>query len=440
MLKLALVATLFVASALIWAGFVPDRKSSDQFPSEVASKWFEALYDVIKAERTQPPPASRIYGITAVALYESVVAGMEQNRSLAGQLNGLGPMPEPKKNKALHWPTVANTTLANTIRGLYPALSQSSLDVVNHLEQSFASRYQAEVPKHQYKHSVAYGQAVSTVILEWAATDGFSIQGNCQYDPPLVPGAWEPTPPAVTANPVLPCWGQIRPMVLSSGEECPPPDHPTFSTDTVSEFYTAAQEVYQVGRGLTDEQKAIADYWSDGPGTTGTPPGHWIAIVSQIARGDNLSLAEAAEAYARVGIAIHDAFIGCWNTKYTYDLQRPVTFINDNIDDSWVSYIVTPNFPTYTSGHSTQSGAAASVLTDLFGTKSFTDTTHTDHGLLPPQEPRRFNSFGEAADEAAVSRLYAGIHFSFDNKAGLAVGQCIGQTIIDRVRFRDQSH
>src|SRR5262249_35833609 len=153
-------------------------------------------------------------------------------------------------------------------------------------------------------------------------------------------GAWEPTPPLFNPNPLQPCWGMLRPMVLTSGEECPPPGHPAFSTDPASDFYAAGREVYHVGLDLTDEQKTIADYWADGPGTTGTPPGHWIAIMSQLARNDALSLAAAAEAYVRVGMAVHDAFIACWNTKYSYNLQRPVTYINDTIDAGWLPYIV----------------------------------------------------------------------------------------------------
>jgi len=118
------------------------------------------------------------------------------------------------------------------------------------------------------------------------------------------------------------------------------------------------------------------------------------------------------------------------------NLQRPVTYINDRIDKRWTTYIVTPNFPSYPSGHSTQSGAAARVLTGMFGTKRFTDTTHADHGL-PALAPRRFDSFADAASEAAISRLYGGIHFSFDNDDGLASGQCIGEAIHDRVTFKD---
>ena len=186
-------------------------------------------------------------------------------------------------------------------------------------------------------------------------------------------------------------------MVLVSESECAPPGHPKFSKDSRSEFYAAAFEVYQTGLTLTKEQKTIAQYWADGVGTTGTSSGHWMAIVGQIARNDGLSLVAAAEAYAKLGIAVTDAFITIFHAKYFYNLVRPVTYIQDNIDDTWLPLLVTPPNPSYSSGHSTQSRVAAAVLTDLFGHKAFTDTTHTDHNLMPPQKPRTFSSFNEAA-------------------------------------------
>ncbi|MGH7266008.1 MAG: vanadium-dependent haloperoxidase [Candidatus Rokuibacteriota bacterium] len=158
--------------------------------------------------------------------------------------------------------------------------------------------------------------------------------------------------------------------------------------------------------------------------------------MSQLSRRLDLSLMAAAEAFARVGIAVHDGFIQCWFTKYAYDLQRPVTYIQEHIDSAWLPYITTPAFPSYHSGHSTQSGAAAAALTQMLGVVAFTDTTHVDHGLVPPQAPRAFDSLDEAAEEAAISRLYGGIHYGFDNEDGLASGRCIGALIAERLRFR----
>jgi hypothetical protein len=437
-------ATLTLAIALVlvaldsWAD--KSQKPADGYPSEVALVWFDTLYGVIKAEATAPPPASWIYGVSAVALYEAVVPGTLHHRSMVGQLNELAAVPQPKQHGKYHWPTVANAALARTIRGLFPSSKPENLEDIEALEQRFAAQFQAEVEPQDYLRSMAHGQAVAKAILAWAATDDSSTLNNCRYEANPLPGAWEPTPPGFNPAPPLPCWGQLRPMVPTSGAECAPPGPPEFSTDARSAFFAAALEVYQTGLTLTPDRQTIAQYWADGAGATGTPPGHWMAIVGQLARNEGLSLAAAAEAYARVGIAVHDAFIACWHAKYVANLQRPVTYIHATIGAGWSPYLVTPGFPSYTSGHSTQSGAAAAVLTDLFGVKAFTDTLHTDHDLVPMSEARWFRSFDEAAAEAAVSRLYGGIHFSFDNDDGLASGQCIGQAINERVRFTHHKH
>lgn len=435
-LQVSLAALLSMLGTWAWAGHNPPHPSTDDFPSDVALAWFETLYDVVKAEETAPPPASRIYGISAVALYEAVVAGTRTNRSLIGQLNGLSSLPQPHTNKQYHWPTVANAALFATIRGLYPTISKTSLRVIKTSRRAHALPARAVLSRPVYRRSVAHGRAVAAAILDWAAADGYASHTDCPYFPLTAPGAWKPTPPLFGPTPVQPCWGMIRPMVLISGEECAAPGHPAFSTERASDFYAAAQEVYDVSLALSDEQKLIADYWADGAGATGTPSGHWIAILSQLVDEEGLSLAAAAEAYARVGIAAHDAFITCWNTKYAYNLQRPVTYIKDHIDAGWLPYIATPGFPSYTSGHATVSGAAAYVLTELFGIQRFTDSTHADHGLTS-FKARTFDSFEEAAAEAAVSRLYGGIHYTFDNRDGLAAGRCIGQAIRDRLHFEN---
>jgi hypothetical protein len=173
---------------------------------------------------------------------------------------------------------------------------------------------------------------------------------------------------------------------------------------------------------LTDEQHAIARFWSDDPGATPTPPGHSISILTQVIRMLDASLGQAADAYARVGVAVADAIIACWRTKYQFNLIRPVTYVRRVIDPAWTPLLITPPFPEYTSGHSVQSGAAARVLTDLFGPVSFTDHTHDARG----QPARSFSSFTDAAREAAISRLYGGIHFHAAIERGLEQGDCIG--------------
>jgi len=436
--NIALGAFVVMAAAFANASHgAPLLNSSDRLPSEVAWGWFELLYDIVKAEQTPPPQASRIYGIASVALYESATPGSDKHRSLAGQLNGLTSLPRPERHRQLYWPAVANAAFAATVRGLYVNLSSASLNATYELEAQFTEKYRARISGPVLERSTNFGRQLAAGILAWAAGDLYSVHNNCPYVPATEgPSAWKPTPPAFNPNPLQPCWGLIRPMVLNSSDECRVERPPQYSVAEGSRFREAALEVYLSNLSLSPEQKTIADYWADAAGATGTPPGHWIAIVSQIARRDGLSLADAAEAFARVGLAVHDAFIACWREKYESNLLRPVTYINDHIDQVWRPYIVTPNFPSYTSGHSTQSAAAAHALTAMFGVRRLRDTTHADHGLIPAQQPRTFASFEAAAEEAAVSRLYGGIHYSFDNESGLVAGSCVGRALSERVRFR----
>jgi hypothetical protein len=331
-------------------------RAADDFPSDVASVWFDLLYDVVKTEQSSPPVAARIYGIAAVALYESIVLDSRTHKPLAGQLNGwplemasplatavsalLPPaLPGPPDvvradeppgtaegqaflSRLLDWPSVANSALARVVRGLFPSPSPGSLAAITAVEQAFAAEGRARVPRPVYTLSVLWGRVVAEAVLAWAATDGSATLTNCPYAPPVRPGLWEPTPPAF-APPLEPCWGQLRPLVLAASDECAPPPPPAYAEDPASAFYVLGLEVYTTSVNLTEEQRTIALYWADTSGTTGTPPGHWVAIVGQIARNDGLSLMAAAEGYVRVGLAVADAFISCWHVKYTYNLLRP---------------------------------------------------------------------------------------------------------------------
>ena len=211
---------------------------------------------------------------------------------------------------------------------------------------------------------------------------------------------------------------------MKNGKDCPVAPHPAFSEDKASAFYKEAEEVYLTVRDITPERVAIARFWSDDPMLTPTPPGHWISIVLQIMDRDALSVEKSAEALARTGIAVADGFIGCWRDKFVYDLVRPVTYIRKNIDPKWEPILITPPFPEFPSGHSTESGAAAEALTAVFGDNfAFDDATHKRDGI----KPRHFASFREAAEEAGISRLYGGIHFRAAIELGLEQGRCIGQ-------------
>ena len=198
---------------------------------------------------------------------------------------------------------------------------------------------------------------------------------------------------------------------------------PAYSEDKGSVFYTEALEVHDVVKAITPEQRAIARFWSDDPMLSPTPPGHWISIALSILDERKAPAADRADLLARLGVTLADAFIGCWNSKFEYDLLRPITYIKRVIDPKWEALLITPPFPEYPSGHSTQSGAAAAVLTAFFGDDvAFVDSTHEKDGL----PNRSFPNFWAAAEEAGISRLYGGIHFRAAIERGLDQGRCIG--------------
>jgi hypothetical protein len=229
-----------------------------------------------------------------------------------------------------------------------------------------------------------------------------------------------------------PYWGENRPFVLTDGAECPAPPPPVYSEDPGSAFYAEALEVYETVKQHNAEQEAIAMFWADDAGRTATPPGHWVSILNQVLTLEDASLAMAAESYAKVGIAVADAFVTCWHTKFAHNLLRPISYIQAHIDSTWntpelTDPVVTPPFPEYTSGHSVQSSAAARVLTNLFGVDyAFTDNTHEALG----RPARSFTSFAEAANEAAISRLYGGIHYRSAIESGLVQGECVAERVL----------
>lgn len=302
----------------------------------------------------------------------------------------------------------------------------------------------ATIPDGQVKGaSVTFGRLVGDAVLARRASDG--SQNTASYQPGSDPGDWNRTPPTMT-GPALPQWPGVTPFVMQSGDQFRPAPPPALSS---SAYAAAVDEVMKLGAAnslvRTQEQTAIAEYWSDGGGTA-TPPGHWNQIAIDQGLTRNHSLLENARMMAVLNMALADAGIASWDAKYHYDLWRPIDAIrkastdgnNATVEDiSWTPLLQTPAFQAYTSGHSTFSHAAATVLTSLLGENvAFLDRVDPGHaGAWPPLDDtsslarRNYSNFRQAAEEAGLSRIYGGIHFSFDNTAGAAAGRSIGQLV-----------
>jgi hypothetical protein len=357
--------------------------------ADVATAWFDLVLKLFADEKISPPVAARALAYVGIALYEAVVPGTPTHRSLVGQLNGFRAVPTTLTTEEYHWPTAANSAVATVMRSLFALSSGPSMRIAA-LESGVAHYSQKSVDAAVFGRSITFGQAVGAAVARWSTEDGYASFDKCAYAPPTGPGLWVPTPPLLSP-PVQACWGRLRPFVLRGAFEIDPGPPLAYSEDPQSEFYKDAKEVYETVNGLTPERRAITLFWADGPGTV-TPAGHTVALLRRLTWERGYRLDFAAEAYARVGLAAADAFISCWAVKYRHNVLRPVTYIRKVIDPTWSPFLVTPQFPEYTSGHSMQSGATMQVLTGLLGTGfAFTDRSAGTGGfgesslhLIPP--------------------------------------------------------
>lgn len=418
---LALSATL----ALVSAG----ASTAGPSPQLVVRDWNRMVLSLTRHTPTYTPPvASRTFAYLGIAAYEAVAGGSDKLQSLTGQLNGLTTSPSREAGAHYDEAVVLEATLSTVIQALFDNTGPTGQRAFQALETKLRADTESGVAEDVLTRSEAYGTAVAAHILDWAKGDGGASIVNMGFprDYKLIPGPahWVPTSTIVQQQaPLLPEWGKNRTFAMPAGSTCPVPAAVPYSDDPASEFYKQAKEVYDTKNNLTAEQKAIARFWSDDPMLSWTPPGHWISIALQILERDDVGLEKTVDTLARLSIAEADAFIGCWDAKFTYDLVRPVTYIRRVIDTKWETLINTPPFPEYPSGHSTASAAAALVLTGIFGDSfAFDDTTGARDGLAA----RHHVSFWAAANEAGISRLYGGIHFRAAIENGLTQGRCIG--------------
>ncbi|MES2334024.1 MAG: vanadium-dependent haloperoxidase [Pseudomonadota bacterium] len=395
---------------------------------EVLLTWHKLILQLVRHTATYVPPvAARAFAYVGISAHEALASGNPALRSLAGQVTDLAPTPA-RGPGAYDEPCVLHAALQAAVGGLFSNTGPTGQRAMQAMGRKMDALASAGIDSAAVDRSVAHGQAVARHILAWADADGGAVIENMGFPRDYTPGTraqdWVPTSLIrLQQAPLLPDWGSTRTFVIPSVAALDAPPHPEYDEAPGSVFRGFAEEVYDTGRGLTDEQKLIARFWSDDPMLSPTPAGHWISIVMQIADRDALPVETIAATLAKLGIAQADAFISCWSTKFRYNLLRPVTYIKRVIDPAWEPLLITPPFPEYTSGHSTQSGAASTVLTAALGDGfAFEDATNVAEGL----PVRSFPSFAAAAEEAAVSRLYGGIHFRFGNEAGLTQGRAVG--------------
>ncbi len=402
------------------------------------------LTDIIVYDIFSPPVASRVYLYPTIAAYQ-IIANHEPDKynSLVGQVNELNEIPKSENQDI-------NSNLAAlfsfNIVGKALIFSEKKMEA---FQNEFQKKLEEiKVPKSIISASKTYGEEVAEAILEWASEDMYSqtrtypkytIKENDRF--------WKPTPPDYMDG-IEPHWKQIRTMVLDSSDQFPPKEPLPFNLKKGSPFQRQLMEVFEITNNLTDEQIEIAKFWDCNPYVTHhkghamfatkkiTPGGHWIGITAVASRKAKSSFGDTINAFTNVSIALYDAFISCWDEKWKTLVVRPETLINQFYDEEWLPLLQTPPFPEYTSGHSVISRAAAVTLTKLYGDNfKFIDTTELAYGL--PQ--RRYNSFIHASEEAAISRLYGGIHYMMAITEGVLQGEKVGDYVVRKIKTKKNS-
>ena len=391
------------------------------------------IYDVFT-----PPVASRIYVYSSIAAYEAIRHAQKGAPSIAAKLNGFDKMPEPDATKKYDFDLAASVAFFKVARNV----KVFSVDSLTSYENSVHENFKQHLDEATYKASVAFGDTIASVVLKRAKTDGYAAsRGKAKFLGSNEPGKWRPTPPDYLDG-VEWCWNTMKTMVLDSASQFKPSLPPAYNATPGSPFHTMVKEVYDINKNLTAEQKLIAKYWDDNPFviehsghmTFGnkkiTPGGHWMGIAAQIIKQEKADHVKAAQTFALTSIALYDGFISCWDEKYRSSYVRPVTVIKDMIDKDWMPFLQTPPFPEYTSGHSTITASAATVLTKLYRDNlAFEDSSDYQYIGLK----RKFNSLHEAAAECSMSRVYGGIHYVTSVNTGAAMGKQVGGLVVKKI-------
>lgn len=442
-----LLLFVFSLSFFVWS-CSPDtqpeleKNTLTKVSNDVIFEWTEAY---LKIERDlagfRPTPTARAIGYLYMAAYHTASPAMTNYKTVGEVLNILN-LPQAPVGSDFHYPAAINATMLEMYQDLFFNMNPTQHKVLKDLYESNRKEYVSETSEAKVIASEKWGKQVALSILAYAQTD---IEGAEQarnpfpknYVAPVGPGLWVPTAPDFNRA-MFPFWGKVRTFVANSDDMkgIPPP---AFSTDPNSRYYKDFKEVADAVKNTNYKSRWISEFWSDDiVGMTFSPPARQIAIANQLIRNENLGLAETLHFFMKLGLSMNDAAVAAWGNKYIYNVERPDTYIKENIDRNFQSLLgiiinnvegMTPPFPGYPSGHSTFASAGAGIFEEFFGKNYlFTDNCHKDRTEFFGA-PRTFLNFKELAEENAFSRITLGVHPRFDCEEGIRLGWVISRKV-----------
>ena len=425
----------------------PPVKTVKDYDSKIVQDWINMFMDIERnAAGYRPGPAARMMGYIGLSLYEANVSGMPEYQSIASRYTGLA-VPQVENGKEYHWPTVVNAVHATIYRKFFANVVASDLFKIASLENTYNIQYSSTVNSDIFARSKAYGISVANAVWDYSATDKeghdrYLTPRPTDFTPPTGVGKWVPTAPG-NERALFPYWGKVRTFAIQETDKLARPPLP-YSEDKTSAYYAQGLELYAATTPQTYENQWIGEFWSDDvPGFTFSPAVRVWAVAMQIEAQQKSNFEVAIMASVKSGLAVNDASVACWYSKYYYNTERPVTYLQKMINPNWnIGSLTstgflrsTPSFPAYPSGHATMSAAGFAALATVFGANvSITDRCHENRTDFNGK-PRSFNTLYEMAQEDAISRIYIGVHFRMDCEEGVRMGYQVSRRV-DALPFR----
>lgn len=410
-----------------------DSKPASSYAGTVVADWNNLQLKLIQSTPGYSSPvAARAIGYTNLALYETVVHGLDGYSSLEGKVQGLSNVPKPENGKNYNWALAANAAQYTILRELYGTTSDVMKGRVDTLRRQIEVKLKPGVDEDEIDRSIRYGASVANAIYEFSKKDGGHQAFNNNFTDGYVrkggAASWQPT--SAQKKPLLPTWGSVRSFFSQNAESMASVKVP-FSFEQSSPYFLGAKEVYSTVNALNDEQKKIMEFWNDGDQSY-TSVGHHLAVLSTIARKEGLLLDDMVLLNTQFALAVNDAAIASMKSKYETDFMRPSTYIRQTIDPRWTSMEKDDSSPEYTSLPATIAGVAAELLANNFGEEYlFEDETYAQ--ALGKRAYKNFTNYGR---EASLAQLYAGNHMRTSCEEGLANGRKIAQNVMN-IKFKN---
>jgi hypothetical protein len=429
------IFSIFITSCIILFCTCEKKNDKDEANFQRATKvllaWNNAILELERhTPGYRPPVSARMLAYIQVCAYETSIPAIKEYKSLKESFLPQNDVVRPE-NYSL--PIALNAAYAQIIRYFFATAPISQANELAQIEKQLFEKNQPFADEITQKQSITFGKAMADAIWEYSKTDSIGHEGNLynydkNYIPPNCKGCWQPCGEYLVPA-LLPYWAKARTFIVHKNEIAVRPPL-TFDETRNSSFYTEAMEVFLTAQNRTHENIWVSEFWSDDlPELTVTPVGRWFSISNQFISENEFSFPKIMESYLKLGIALNDASVICWNAKYQFNVERPESYIRRNIEPNWKPLHDSPSFPAYPSGHSTFGATSTEILKAILGdTQKLTDRTHRTRTEFKGN-PRTYYSFDEMVKENAFSRLSMGVHYRMDCEEGLRMGKVIGKKV-----------